>query len=463
MVCLVAIESDPKSAKIITDCWSEVSKEAKVLVFDKLSTLATEFLKPEHADNVIRVLMLPLESLGTDQEKTISELHERYKADILVSLFDDHSLLIKKLEASIAKNLIYKPFDPTILKEHTRFVLLPNQKVKSQFVHTTVSKSKLESLKKFTFTQLSEAGFKVEKKYPLAIGHAYKFYHSYFQNQKSQHVWGRVLNEDDKNYEITFAQISAPALSNVRRKIAGTKLRFKNQNWRGLIENTVDGADIIIHIDDETLALTIQQLIERTYSSNLIMHKKDFKTTDKIQADILITDLPYELVGLKNEFIKIPKVIRLHKEFLQREKLEERLAIEFFRLEKPLDKSFLMKALKVLYPAMSEKEPMQLTTIPVDGLVCVSEQMVVEEFSEAAMGFNHTEQFKINSMIDIALSQEDETDLKEMKVKIHYADEKPSAEKLYFHQGILYGMKDEFLKQMRLWTLQMHIEKNKNK
>lgn len=465
MTCLVAIESDPKSAKIILECWSDIAKDsgAKVLVFNTLAVFATEMLKPENSTDTVSVLMVPVESLGSDPTKALDDLAARYKTDILVSLFDDPSQPIKKLRASIVKNLIYKPFDPTILKEHTRFVLYPNQKVKTQFVHTTVSKSKLEYLKKFNITQLSEAGFKIEKGYALNVGKAYKFYHPYFQHQKTQHAWGRIVNEDDTNYEVAFVGLSAVPLSSVRKKIVATKQRFKNPNWRGVIKNTQTGIDIVIHIEDEPTALMIQQLIERTFTANLIMHKKDFKTSDKITADLLITDVAYEPAGLKNEFTEVPSIIRLQQETLIREDLEKRFEIEFCRLEKPLDKAFLIKVMKTIFPLLQENEASHITTVPTDGTIVISEQMIVEEFSEAALGFNHSERFNADQMIDIALTQEDETDLKEMKIKVHYVDEKPSVEKQYYHQAILYGMKDEFLKQMRLWTLQMHIQKNQNK
>ncbi len=465
MNCLVAIEADPKSSKIILECFSDIAKDSgsKVHIFDKLETFATEMLKPENCNDTVSVLMVPIESLGSDPVKAAEDLKAKYKTEILVTLFDDPSQPVKKLRASIIKNLIYKPFDPTIFKEHTRFVLFPSQKVKTQFVHTTVSKSKLEYLKKFNFTQLSEAGFKIGKEYPLVVGNAYKFYHPLFQHQKVQHAWGRIVNEDVNSYEVAFVKITAAALSNIRRKIVGTKLRFKNPQWRGVLKNTQAGIDIVIHIEDEATSSTIQQLIERTFTSNLIMHKKDFKSADKITADLLITDITYEEAALKNEFTRVPTIIRLQQENLTRVELEASLQIEFCRLEKPLDKAFLIKVLKTIYPMMQEKEVSYITTVPNEGTIVISEEMVVEEFSEAALGFNYLEKFNLDQMVDIALTQEDESDLKEMKIKIHYADEKASPEKLYYHQAILYGMKDEFLKQMRLWTLQMHIEKNKNK
>ncbi len=465
MACLVAIEPDPKSSKIIDECWKDISKDGnhKILIYANLAAMAADFAKPENAANNIIALMVPIEILGAEPEKFLETLTTTYKCPVLVSLFDDPTKSVRKIESSIAKNLIYKPFDPTIFKEHTRFVLFPKQKIKTLFVHTTVAKNKLESLKKFKFTQLSELGFKIEKQYPLQMGKAYKFYHPYFQYQKNQHVWGRVVNEDAESYELSFAQMSNAALGNVRRKIASVKQRFKNPNWCGYKSRTQTGIDIIIHIDDDTVSATIQQLLERTFASNIIMHRKNFKTSEKISADLLITDLAYEPNTLKNEYLKLPALIRFQQENLDRDKLEERLEIEQFRLEKPLDKAFLVKVIKVLFPLLKEKEIGQITTVPAEGLINLSEQMIVEEFSEAAMAFNRAEPFKEDDMIDIALSQEDETNLKEMKVKIHYVDEKPSAEKSYLHQVVLYGMKDEFLKQMRLWTLQMHIQKNQNK
>ncbi len=461
MTCLVAIESDPKSAQIIDECWKDVTKDStsKVLIYDSLATMAAEFAKPENAGDKIQILMVPVEILGADPQKTLADLATQYSCAILVSLFDDPTKSVRKLQNSVTKNLMYKPIDPTIFKEHTRFVLFPGEKVKTQYVHTTVSKNKLESLKKFNIVQLCESGFKIEKQYPLVKGKAYKFYHPHFQHQKNQHAWGRVVHEDDTHFEIAFAHISAAALNSVRKVIAGTKQRFKNPVWHGVAENTKTAIEILIHIDDDTLSANIQELLERTFTGNTIKHKKDLKPPG-LTADLFITDLQYEELTLKNEFVAIPKVIRLFQENLSRDALEERLLAEFFRTEKPLDKSYLIKLIKAIFPLLQEKEASSLTTVPMEGVINLSEQMIVEEFSEAAMGFNHSNQFKVDDMIDIALTQEDETDLKEMKIRIHYADEK-ATEKVFYHQGILYGMKDEFLKQMRLWTLQMHIEKNK--
>ena len=314
MTCLVAIETDPKSIKVIEECWRDISKDTnhKVLIYNTLAAFTTDFAKPEHSADTILILMVPLETLGTEPEKTVEKLATTYKCSILVCLFDDPLKSVRRLESSIIKNLLYKPFDLTILKEHTRFLLFPNQKVKTQFVHTTVAKNKLESLKKFKFLQMSESQFKVDKAYPLVVGNAYKFYHSFFQHLKTQHVWGRVVAEVSDGYELSYAQMTPPVLLQIRKKIAASKQRFKSPHWSGIAGNNQTGADIVIHVEDDTAALIIQELIERTFKSNLIMHRKDFKTTSKIQADLLITDVPYEPNGIKAEFAKPPIISRLY-------------------------------------------------------------------------------------------------------------------------------------------------------
>ena len=88
--------------------------------------------------------------------------------------------------------------------------------------------------------------------------------------------------------------------------------------------------------------------------------------------------------------------------------------------------------------------------------------MELDEYSEAAMSFKAPVPLAVDSILDIALSQDDETLMKEMRAKVHYVDDAPRGDAGYSHQLILFGMKDEFLKLIRLWTLQKHIQKNKS-
>lgn len=466
MGCLVAIETDPKCCKEIEESWKDISKEHghTVHIFKSLSDFSTEFLKPEFSAKNVLVLMVSQEKLGPEPEKQLAELKTKYKCEVLLSLFDDPLKPIKNLENYPVHNIIYKPFDLTIFKEHTRFSIFPNQNIKTQFVHTTISKNKFELLKKFKIVQLSEISFKIEKNFPLEMGKHYKFYHPLFLNKKQQSAWGQVVGEDATHYELIFTQLGNTPLSQIRKKVAGSAHKVKSPNWRWCEANKKFAIKIYLQLDDEATVKSFQELIERNFKDVQVVHKKQFKPNEKVQCDIVITEANHEKNSIKNDFTgDIPKIIRIYSDAnaTKREVIESRFEYETYRIEKPADKSFLVKAIRTLFPSVKENEPFQLVTVHMEEYFTLSEEISVVEFSEAGITFHYPKMISPDEVLKIALPQEDETQIKEMKTKIHYVNQNINEEKMYLHQTILFGMKDELLKLMRLWTLQIHIKKNK--
>lgn len=464
MGCLVAIETDPKCCKEIEESWKDISKENahSVHIFKSLTDFAVEFSKPENSAKLVLVLMVSHESLGKEPEKQLTELKEKYKCEVLLSLFDDPLKPIKNLDNYPVHNVIYKPFDLTIFKEHTRFSIFPNQNIKTQYVHTTSSKNKFELLKKFKITQLSEIGFKIEKNFILDLNKHYKFYHPLFLNKKQQSAWAQVVYEDATHYELIFSLLGNTPLSQIRKRVAASTHKVKSPNWHWIEKNKKFAIKIYLQLDDEAISKSLEELILRNFKEIQVIHKKQVKPNEKIQTDIAITEANYDKNSLKSDFTEPPKIIRLFPDLISnRDVLESRFEYETYRIEKPADKSFLVKAIRTLFPSVKENEPFQLVTVHMEEYVTLSEEILVTEFSEAGITFNYPKSIPSSELLKIALPQDDETQIKEMKAKIHFVSPNMDNEKLYLHQTILFAMKDELLKLMRLWTLQIHIKKNK--
>ena len=457
MSFIVAIEPDPKTAKFINEAFAELAKllNYKVIVSTDLASFKAEWAKPEYKEKTIVLMIINAESVATNTAEAITALKETYKCDLLISLFDDPKF-VKNADVWQIQNLLYKPFDVTILKEHTRFALMKNKKVQTQYVHTTRAKAEIESLRKLKAIQITETGFKIAKTQALIIGNVYKFYHPLFANNKQQHIWGRVVSETDAAYELTFAQLNPVILSAIRKKIVGANTKVKNAVWTG--RNTMSSTKIIIclNISEEGQEATIADLLQRNFEDISFLDKKELK--GRARVDLLISDVQYEKRQLENSFEPNLTYIRLiPNKPIKRVELEERFAAEAVRLEKPLDKAILVKMIKQLFPLLKEKEIQHTITISFEEPLMLSTLIEVEEYSEAAVGFRQATRIPPDTMLDITLSQEDESLLKEMKAKVHYVDEQPNSTGTYYHQMILYGMKDEFLKLIRLWTLQRHI------
>lgn len=458
MSFIVAIEPDPKTIKFINEALAELAKllNYKVIVSTDLAAFKTEWAKPEYQDKPIALMILNAESVATNTLEAVTALKELYKCDLLISLFDDPKF-VRNADVWPIQNLLYKPFDVTILKEHTRFALMKNKKVQTQYVHTTRSKAEIESLKKLKAIQLTETGLKIAKVHPLVVGEVYKFYHPLFANNKQQHIWGRCVSETDQWYELMFCQLNPVILSSVRKKIVAAPTKLKNAVWTGRNKINLTNLIICLNISDEGQNAAIADLLQRNFEDISFLDKKDLKGRSRL--DLLITDVALDKRQLETQFEPTMTYIRLTtpNKPIKRIELEERFTHEVLRLEKPVDKAILVKMIKQLFPLLKEKENQQPITIGFEEPLMLSTLIAVEEYSEAAVGFRQSVKIPLDTMLDITLSQEDESLLKEMKAKVHYVDEGPSSDGVFYHQMILYGMKDEFLKLIRLWTLQRHI------
>ena len=154
-----------------------------------------------------------------------------------------------------------------------------------------------------------------------------------------------------------------------------------------------------------------------------------------------------------------PVIVRLTDEVLNREKIDLRWPIETLRCDSHVDKAHLIKALSLLFPYLEHgAEEIHRTSVQLNENISLSELVKANEFSEAAISLLSPDRYETNQMIDLALPHNDESQIKEMRAKVHFSDTKLT-DKRYQTQVVLFGMRDEILKDLRLWTLQQHIAK----
>lgn len=466
MPYLIAIESDPKSHKEIQESWAEVSKEFghEVLLFKSLAEFSAEFSKPDNINKILLLILLNIDELNkADPVKHIEEIKAKYKCEVMLSIFEDPLKPLKKSSELPVRNIIYRPFDLTILKEHTRIALFHGQRVRTQFVHSTQVNAEIEAIKKFKILQISEFGMKIDKKYPLEKNKAYKFYHPLFVNKKQQNIWGRMVSETETDYELFFCFMPTVVLSQIRRKVATSPNKVKHPIWTGSEVNDQFQLRVLIQLSDEQTVKSIEDLLGRNFKNISFINIKDIDPKIKTQVDVVISDLEYDIKTIENQFTKMPIIIRVYDKDISRAELVARFEIETIRVEKPLDKAFLVKIFKILFPALLGKEEMQRLTVVLNEPISLTEVIKIQEFSEAAILFSDTTKYNLDQVLEIAMPQEDEANLHEMYAKIHYVapNFNNDKEKLFQQQFILFGMKDEYLKIIRLWALQKYIERKK--
>lgn len=467
MPFIVAVESDAKNYKEIQENWVDVARDTghEILLFKSIADMDADFAKPENASRTAILVMVNAESVTGDLTTVLNGIKEKYRCDLLLTAFDDKTKPIKNIEKLPVHNVIYKPFDLTILKEHTRFAILRGQKLKSMYVHTTQSPAIIESLKRFKILQLSEFAFKISKSHKLDLHKCYKFYHPLFANKKQQHAWGRVINATGDYYELLFSQNKNPVLAQLRRRVATSTQKVKAPNWIGLSENTQNALVVGIQIQDEPTQKSLEELLSRNFKDFFFILNKEIDPKTKLSCDVLITEMDHDQKSIEAQFEKKPLVIRVFEKDIERVELEKRFETEFIRMEKPIDKALLVKYLKYCFPQLVEgDEEIQRITATLDEPTMIAEELLIQDFSEASISFTDIIKHELGEIMEIALPKEDEANIQEIKARVNFAADKPegpSKEKVYNHQFVLFGMRDELLKSLRLWALQKHIAKKK--
>lgn len=481
MPFLVAVEPDTKCADEIRQSLKEISEELgyELILSPTLEELRAVLKTSEKLNQALLIALIAIEEIKSSNPKDtpadiITALKEELKCDILITSFDDPLKPLKPKNYPVP-NIIYKPFDLTILKEQVNFALAPAKKVQTKYVHNAQIESEIEIIKKFKLLELSEFSFKISKDYELKVGEAYKFYHPLFENKKNDntlmHTWARVLSETDEHYSLFFCQIMPVVLSQIRKRVAASEQKTKHPEWpppnlSHYAHSEVASLQVAIELTNDDLIENLKGLLDRNFKNiSYIDLESSAPVANKSPpqlptCDLLITATEYDLNAVQARFTGQPPItVRLTDETLDRKTLEKRWMVETLRSDTHIDKAHLVKLISLLFPFVPEgEEAIQRISIQTDEMISLSESVKAHEFSELAITLSSPRPYQIGDLIDLSLPQPDEYDRKEIKAKAHFVDPKKTNE-AHQAQFVLFGMRDEVLKELRLWTLQQHIAK----
>jgi hypothetical protein len=414
-------------------------------------------------DKKITLLILSSEALNLITAETLAAVLKKYASSLVLTTFEDPLKPLKKIETWPIENIIYKPFDTAILQEHLRFALIKNEKIQTTVVHSSAEKNWLEKICREYFLQLSEFGFTIESDTEYDINMAYKFYHLNFLDQKKTSLWAKPVSKTDRLYEFIFCAPTTTAISSLRQKAAESKNKLLTAKWHGFETNkSVINPKIYIQAHSIDDIERITDYLKRKFASAQIFQIPQGQIKEKLDCDLLISENEFTAEQLKALFKKNPLYFRITTEhFIDRESAEKILLSETVRLPKPLDKNYLGHLINTYFPSCVESEPNIKHWFPSINPALHSEMIEVSELSEAAFTYENKIQFNRGDVQEFALTQEDENELRPIKVKIQFVDTQPTEDKQYLHQAVFYGIRDAVLKKLRLWMLQTHINQKK--
>lgn len=148
----------------------------------------------------------------------------------VLTAFDTDNFDFSKYENEIVSNIIFKPFDKLILREHLRIALSGSKPDSSGEIYKQKTKSKVEMLKDVHIESISEMGFTSISDREISPGAQAKYYSKLFQAGALSSVHARAVsckpiaaNPGHFDCEFNFVNLLNQQISAIRKTIKGDK------------------------------------------------------------------------------------------------------------------------------------------------------------------------------------------------------------------------------------------------
>ncbi len=408
----------------------------------------------------------------------------------ILTAFDSPEFDIKLAEERIINNVIFKPFDKLILKQHLEYALSGRHPLESSATVATMKiSSTIEMLKEIPFKSLSELGFKTVNNHKIEVGSIAKYYDSIFEVDSKRGLFAicsscNELSPKEFLCEFLFVGADSPQAQKIRRYVlANKKHTLKN------IENSQNGNVQILILDDDTKTVEDLQLLlkERfsnvetfcyTHLSQLQVDLEDKDTTHRQilpkSFDLVIANADAFADGgaakweqilqtFKDRCLrtqipeKVPELILSSRQKKSADDIRNLLewSKEVFFL--PWDRLYVVKKLLTQWTSLTPKEPVTYAELEETGTFKVANPVSITQISEAGIILKYYRALGIGSFREFILWRPEEIDTPEIIGTCNFAEKEKGGDEFLNH-FVFFGMKDHYLKHIRLWLREAYIK-----
>lgn len=146
----------------------------------------------------------------------------------VLTAFDDPGFQIAQYQNPIIYNILFKPFDELILREHLSFALGGRMKPKEFGLTNQKIQTVVEMLKTVDMESFSDIGFTSRSNKAFELGYVSKYYGEAFASEKSNSVFARLAKcqphpqyPNEFQLEFQFYGNDSSQISAIRRRIRG--------------------------------------------------------------------------------------------------------------------------------------------------------------------------------------------------------------------------------------------------
>lgn len=200
----------------------------------------------EKEQSRVRMIVSRCEFIGHDRMELLYKVKDLFirrgmctneePVTFVLTAFDDPGFDIHNFQNPIIFNVLFKPFDELILREHLSFALSGRKKpeefgLTNQKVQTTV-----EMLKNVDMESFSDIGFTSRSPKALDVGHVSKYYGEVFVSDKINFIYARLARcsphprqQNEFELEFHYYGVDNAQISAIRRRVRAKDRYLTNE------------------------------------------------------------------------------------------------------------------------------------------------------------------------------------------------------------------------------------------
>lgn len=481
----LVIENEPKLFELIQESVKSIDNNAEILNFasaaqfhEKVKELKdtekSEFLK--FSLYVISVADRPAKEWKEKIEGILS-VGTNKDAQVCLTTYESKGAPINFLKSLPIFNVIYKPFDPLILKETLHLALQKGKLAKSLEIKSQKSSAFIGVLKEVELQALSELGFITVSDAQIPQFGLTKYFSPLFAVGRKRSVWAQcissVAHPDKAGHFINkfqFFYVKKDFLNQIRKYVISMKPQeTSSAAWNlaaGKSAAKVKLGFIGTHdAETDTFYKEIQNRFKNLDLEFLDCEKMD--TWPKISEHKIVlnaTELQMELI--KTHFKEGTAFIWTPKSEIKEELLKDLAAAGYREIfPAPLDRSYFYKKLKVHLPDLIPTEDLVLSSVTCHEIIKAANTIKLSEVNEVYINFLYSRELEANSFREFIFITGNEESAIEIPAFCHFKEKAKNTQagdkNIFFHQFVFYAMTDHFQKEIRVWLLQNYIQQNK--
>lgn len=427
--------------------------------------------------------------------KKICPAHE--PTSLILTAFDNPDFDIKLAEERIINNVLYKPFDKLILKQHLEYALKGHHPIDSQTISAIHITSMIEMLKEVPFESLSEVGFSTKNNHEIKIGAMGKYYSPLFSNGEKRSALAyckscQEITPNEFHGEFYFFGLDNIQIGQLRRYILQqknhTKTDVKNEHGRNLNLLILDAdenvsKDLVSFLNEKFSSLKI---FTYTLNAQLLSDLADRDTIHKQQLpnkiDLVIANLNFLDIDPKKTWENIcqklqertnrigftsfatPDLYLTSKEKVSIENMKKLASLSKDIFFLPIDKSYMYKKILLQTSSATTKEATTLASLSEKSTLKVANPTEITEISEAGLVMKYYRTISTGSFREFILLRQNEQESPEIIGTVNFSEANKNGNNHeesnagFLNHFVFFGMKDFYLKHIRLWLREAYIK-----